>query len=310
MTPADELRDLLTRAEKRVVTPGDGGGAPELYAWLDEIAGLWPALIASGADLRGEKARWQSLQGEIKTRANAVLRAWQHAGGLAAARLAGNPDRDNWWWWLDEQTTAQRSSRRKRAALIVGIVVLALALGSQALRVLLPVDPVVRDVYRLRESARRALDAGDTAGALASYQQAIERSPNDPQLLVMQGVLSEQLGDLNAAASAFDAARAASLDDAAYHIERGFAYLEVLAPEKALEEGMQAVQAAPQDGRAWMLVGSARERLGDSAGALDAYTQASTVAAESDPEIAAIARIRMAGMLQSMQETAPITPQP
>lgn len=309
-SPIDLMRDLLLRAEKRVVALAEGGGAPELYAWLDEIAASWPVLIASGADLRGEKARWQSLQGEVSARAGAVLRAWQSAGGLPAARLAANPNADNWWWWLDQQTAAQRSRRRKRAALIAAIAVVVLIVASQALRVLLPVDPVVRDVYRLRESARRALEAGDTAGALANYREAVGRSPNDPQLLVMEGVLAEQLGELDAAASAFDAARAASPSDAAYHVERGFAYLEAFVPEKALAEGLQAVEASPEDGRAWMLVGAARERSGDLAGALDAYTQASTVAADSDPEITAVARMRMAGIMQSMQEVAPITPMP
>lgn len=310
MTAADQMRDLLARAEKRVVVPADGGGAPELYGWLDEIAATWPALLASGSDLRGEKARWQSLQGEVTTRAGAILKAWQKAGGLPAARLAADPDRDNWWWWLDEQVAAQRSRSLKRAAIIALVVVVVLALGSQVARVLLPVDPVVRDVYTLRENARRQLENGDAAGALASYQQAVQRSPDDSQLHLMVGVLAEQLGDSAQAGESFAAARAASPDEAMFYVERGFSYLEVKNLQKALEDGLQAVALKPEDGRAWMLVGAAREGEGDPAGALDAYSQASTVASDSDPEIAAIARMRMAGMLQSIQEIAPITPTP
>ncbi len=310
MTAADQMRDLLARAEKRVVAPADGSGAPEFYGWLDEVAAMWPALLASGSDLRGEKARWQSLQDQVTTRASAILKAWQKVGGLPAARLAADPDRDNWWWWLDEQVIAQRSRSLKRAAIIALAVVVVLALGSQVARVLLPVDPVVRDVYALREKARRLIENGDAAGALSSYQQAVQRSPDDPQLHLMVGVLAEQLGDSALADESFAAARLVSSDEASFYVERGFGYLEVRNPQKALEDGLQAAALKPEDGRAWMLVGTAREGVGDPAGALEAYSQASTVANDSDPEIAAIARMRMAGMMQSIQEIAPITPAP
>lgn len=309
-TPADKLRDLLTRAEARVVAPADGGGVHELYGWLDEIAAAWPALNASGADLRAEQARWQSLQDQIRTRSQAVLRAWKQAGGLPAARLAGNPAGDAWWWWLDEQVEAQRAARRQRAVLIGVAVVAALVVASLALRVLLPVDPVVRDVYRLQEEARRALEAGDMAGALASYQAAVERSPGDPQLHVMLGVLAERLGDSGAANDAFAAGRALSPSEAAFYSDRGYSYLAIAAPDQALADGLQAVDLAPQDGRAWMLVGSTYEALGDATGAYDAYLEASKVAEENDPQITAVARIRMAAMLQAIQAPAEITPAP
>ena len=74
--------------------------------------------------------------------------------------------------------------------------------------------------------------------------------------------------------------------------------------------GLQAVAVAPQSGRAWMLVGSAYESLGDTASAYDAYSQASTVSEETDPQITAIARMRMAGMLQAIQAPSEITPEP
>ncbi len=304
------MRDLLARGEKRVVAPADGGGVTELYGWLDEIAAAWPALIASGSDLRAEKARWQSLQDQVSTRSRAVLQAWKREGGLPAARFAADPVRDNWWWWLDEQVAAQRASSRKRAVLIVVAVVAVLALGSLVLRVLFPVDPVVRDVYRLSEDARRALEVGDTAGALASFQQAVERSPDDLQLRVMVGVLAEMLGDSATASDAFAAAQAVSPDEASFYTERGFGYLEVKLSEKALADGQQAVALAPQDGRAWMLVGSASEAVGDAAGAYYAYSQASQVSEESDPQITAMARIKMAGMLQAIQAPEAITPVP
>ncbi|MCB9153595.1 MAG: hypothetical protein H6649_06000 [Caldilineae bacterium] len=103
-TWADKMRDLLTQAEKRVVAPDDGS-VRELYGWLDEIAAAWPALIASGADLRGEKARWQSLQSQVSTRAGAVLRAWQRRAawrprGLRSSLLATTGGGGWTRWWL------------------------------------------------------------------------------------------------------------------------------------------------------------------------------------------------------------------
>ena len=113
-----------------------------------------------------------------------------------------------------------------------------------------------------------------------------------------------------AADDAFAAARAALPDDASFFSERGYGYLELQVFDKALEDGLQAVAVAPQSGRAWMLVGSAYESLGDTASAYDAYSQASTVSEETDPQITAIARMRMAGMLQAIQAPSEITPEP
>jgi len=59
-----------------------------------------------------------------------------------------------------------------------------------------------------------------------------------------------------------------------------------------------------------MLVGSAYEALGDAAAAYDAYSQASIVAEKNDPQITAVARIRMAAMLQAIPAPAEITPAP
>jgi hypothetical protein len=101
VTPADELRELLGAAEDRAVDPRAGGGVPELFHWMDEIAQLLPALAADGVDLKAERARWQTLQAQVYRRGHRLLAAWPRPSSLAEARSTMQPDPTHWWWWLD-----------------------------------------------------------------------------------------------------------------------------------------------------------------------------------------------------------------
>ncbi|MEJ5200478.1 MAG: hypothetical protein WHX53_16280, partial [Anaerolineae bacterium] len=59
LTPADELRELLTRCEKQLPNlKGSREQAAELLFQMDRIAELWPQVEALGADLRPEAGRW------------------------------------------------------------------------------------------------------------------------------------------------------------------------------------------------------------------------------------------------------------
>lgn len=308
MTSADDLRASLALAEKRIVALDDDGGPAELFRLLDEIALLMVGLTADGVDLRAEQTRWESLQAQVSGRARAILRAWKRRGGLAAARAQVSPPVENWWWRLDSEASAQQ--RRRMGRLVVGAVaaVALLALAAAAFRLAFPVDPAVRDLYRLHLRAEEALQRGDPAAALAAYRDAVSRAPADVESQIMVGVLAESLGEADLADQSFAAARALTAGEGEFVVERGFGYLRAGLADKANADGQQAVALKPDDGRGWMLLGGAREALGDAAGAVDAYSQVAAVAAETDPQLVVLARVRMAAILQTIQavqETAP-----
>ena len=76
VTPADELRELLTSAEKLAASvSGNAQNAAGLLAALDRIAELWPLLDAQGVDLRSEAGRWETLQAVVQRRGAAIVEA-------------------------------------------------------------------------------------------------------------------------------------------------------------------------------------------------------------------------------------------
>jgi hypothetical protein len=119
VTPADDLRQLLSQSEERLINLSDQTSAADLYSRLDQIADLMPQIQARGGDMRAEEARWQSLQERIEARGPRVLRAWQGSARLAAARQAAKPDPARWWGWIDQKVAERRRRRlwRRRCAI-------------------------------------------------------------------------------------------------------------------------------------------------------------------------------------------------
>ncbi len=177
VTPADDLRQLLSQSEERLINLSGPTSAAELYSRLDQITDLLPQFQATGGDIRAEEARWQSLQERIETRGPRVLRAWQGSARLAAARQAANPDAGRWWWWIDQKVAEQRRRRLRRIGSVVLALLAVVAVIAFVLPRLFPVDPVVRESYRLQLRAETALANGDLAAGYQALSQAIAIDP-------------------------------------------------------------------------------------------------------------------------------------
>lgn len=305
LTPADTARELLAQSEKRVVAPDEGAGVLELLGWMDELADLWPELEASGADLRGERTRWESLQSQVQARAARLLRAWQGPQTLAQARQAANPARDHWWWWLDRWLADARRRRMRRVAIgAAAAVVAGLALVFVLSRVF-RVDPQVQAVYRLQLAAEEALQAGDPAAARPLLEQAAAIDPGRTDVQVLLGAVADRLGDTAQAEQAWQAARVAIGDEARFLAQRGRAYLQVGLADQALQDEQAAIQLQPDLAAAHFFLGMALETAGRSTEAIQAYSRASELAVESDPQLVVMARSRLAALLQQPVSPAP-----
>lgn len=311
VTPADELRELLGAAEDRVVDPRTGGGVPELFQWMDKIAQLLPALAADGVDLKAERARWQTLQAQVHRRSHRLLQAWPGPSSLAEARPTLQPDPSHWWWWLDQEVAAARRRRLVRGAMllaaVVAVAVSVIALVSR----LLPVDPQVRELQRLRFQVETALADQDRATARNLLQQAVSLDPTDPGLQVQLGVAAEELGEGDQAMAAWDEALGLlGHDEAQFRMLRGQAYLAYGRLEQALEDEQEAVALAPDRAGAYYFLGLAHELLGHRAEAIAAYTRAAELAGDTDPQLVVLARTRLATLLQQPAPAAGSSPAP
>jgi len=299
ITPADELRNLLSECERALgKLRGAGDAALGILHGLDRISELLPQLEARGVDLRAEQARLDTLQAQLHRKARALLRELRASGGLAAARQAVQPDSARWWWYLDGEVRAAR--RRSLRRLLLSLVVLAALLAAAVLlyqRFLAP-DPLTAQVQRLAFEAERLLEGGDYASALAHFEEAQALRPDDVELLLWRGVLYERTGRDEEAAAAFAAARALS-DAVGFHTARGQIYVRLWQGEKALAEAQALLEADPQSPGGYYLLGNAYEIQDRVAEALAAYGRASQLAEErKEIELTALARVRMAFLLQ------------
>lgn len=304
VTPADDLRQLLSQSEERLINLSDQTSAADLYSRLDQIADLMPQIQARGGDVRAEEARWQSLQERIEARGPRVLRAWQGSAQLGAARQAANPGADHGWWWIDQKVAEQRQRRLRRIGGVALALLALVAVAVFALPRLFPVDPVVRQSYRLQLQAETALANSDLAAGYQALSEAIAIDPGNVSLLILHGVVADLLGDPAAAEQSWQQARGLLLgDEAQFFTERGQSYLRAHQAVKAIDDLRAATALDPTSARAYLVLGGALETEGRYPEALSAYQQASDLAdAAGNAELTVMARAQMANLFPRMQD--------
>lgn len=316
VTPADELRELLTSAEKMVASvSGNPDNAVALLSALDRIAALWPLLDAQGVDLRSEAGRWETLQATVQRRGSAIVEALKPLGGIQALRRQTHPGGDEGAWWrLDEHLAdTRRRMVRRNAAVISGVMLVTVAVYF-ALRLLFPVDPKVVEASRLLGRGDRLVqEAGDYASASEEYQQAVEWTPDNMEIWLRLGAVQEQLGDEVAAQASFARARRLIGTDIEFYRLRAASYLLLAMIDEAERDLLQMFALEPENAMAWYLLGSVYEARNDLGPAVDALSKASDYAIETNQlELTALARTRMGFLMQRLgmpqgAETAPAT---
>lgn len=310
-TAADELRTVLAQSEDRIVKLGGRKAAEELYSGMDRLAELWPVIQETGVDVRGEWTRWESLQAQFKTRGTKVLAAWGGSQALQKARAAAAPDTSDWWWWLDEWVAQKRRRRLLKTAGILATVISVAAIGLFLVNRLFPVDERVREAYTLRTNSEAAIMTGDYEQAINSMKQAVAILPEDPSLHIMYGVLADLKGDAITAAKAWDTARALLQgNDSEFLVQRGMAYGQTNQFDKSVQDELAAIALDPNSAKAYLYLGAAYEGQDKITEALDAFTKASDLSSDTDPELTVMARTRMASLLQKAPFSLPTDASP
>ena len=204
VTPADELRSLLTDSEKLVANVSHSGvKIAQLLENMDRLVELWPRLEDAGMDLRPEAGRWETLQAATYKQAPRILAELRPTGGLPSLRaqhglpqqprLPQQPtgsfqDEDGWWWYLDLTVRRQRLRQLRRLALGVVAVMAVIALLNFALNKFFPIDPKVSASQSRQMAGQQAIQTGgDVQQALVKFREATGLNSRRSRCLDLDG---------------------------------------------------------------------------------------------------------------------------
>ncbi|GAB4561012.1 MAG: hypothetical protein Kow0047_08040 [Anaerolineae bacterium] len=300
LTPADELRDILGRLERRLANVGSATAeeAMEIFTWLDQVRALMIQLEQEGVDLRPERTRLEGIEGTLRNKAGIIVR--KVGLRLPKKREELQPEEDRWWWWLDRYVLERTRRRLIRAGMAVG----AIALIGIAIYVLMtyifPPDPNVEKAQSFQMAAERYLMEGNWEEAARNYEEALTYTPNDMSLWIWLGVVREHLGDQAGAEEAFRRARELAPSELEYRVLRSQIYTQAGDGEKGLAEADIAVSLDPNSANAHFARAGALERLGRHVEAIAEFELTSQLAEETDPQLVVLARMRMGMLLQTM----------
>lgn len=297
-TPAERVREVLDRAEKRVVgTRGAGHQALELLHLLDQAADGLKELDGADTDFRAEATRFETVQRQLRRRQKQFLS--EVGAALQEARAGVRPDPWRWWWFLDEALAQQRRHQLRRVlvGIVVGVLVLAAAWVVYD-RFIAP-PPNVRQAFQHGASGQSRAEQGDLRGALAEFEAAVALDPADSEHWVWKGMMHVKLNEMDEAAAAFDMARSLSETDLGFLLERGMSYLRLGDLEAANADAEQAIAEYPEAGWARILRANVSVERGDTFAALTDLDQAAELAAAADDiQLEAYARTQRAMVLQ------------
>ncbi len=277
-------------------------GLDDAYRGLQEIENEQSRKVA--------EAQFGGIVAKMRREAGLMLRDLGGRSALAEERARVQPPGEHTWWYLDEHMDHLRKNALRRLLVTGGIIVVAVAVLAVVYQRFLAPDPQVALRYRYAQSAQDTLIQGDYAKGLAEIEQGLAISPRDPELLTLKGVLLELSGEEAAAKATFT--EAAGLFERAedFYVARGQSYAMANQPEKALADAEEAIRRNPDLAEAYLLSGQAHELLQMFQAALADYDQAYITAEATEKlQLAALARMRMAMLMQSMNiQSLPTAP--
>ncbi len=309
-TPLDRIRGHLTQAEKLLANLGPGNVA-EFLALLDQIDVGLRALEAQGIDARPERTRQESILNRLQRDPHRVVQAARGAGGLGRLRQAHLPA-EGFWWHLDRLAREQRRRAWLRSLRVALVLLLVVGGGYGLLIRLFPPDPQAVLMSELvSELQERALEQ-DWEGALERIQEAKARvDPTDPELRAWEAAILERMGDRARAQAVVRALFESTPPQEQWSlwITLGNVRLTVGDLAGAEEAAQQALVLAPQEPLVHYLLGNVAEAAGRPREAIEHYQRAFDLAQDTDPQLAALSRVRLGFLLQSLPVLEP-TPAP
>ena len=301
---ATALRENLAEAERLVVNVSPDN-VETLLVLLDELDGQFETLALDQVDLRGEEGRWEGLQSRLARRPAPIVTSGRKAGGWEGLRLRHAPA-TNFWWRLDHLLAERRRRLIIRSVGSVVAIVALIALALWGVNKLFPPDPDALLLMDANSQIDQFLRVQDWQGALDVVETARTTLPVDSEWLSWEVALAEQTGDNKRAQTALARLQQVLAEQPAQIWlsvgERRLAVGDLDGAEAAVRK---AEALAPDNPQVYFLLANIAEFRGDYAAALDLFDQTYTLAEQTDPQLAAIARIRMGNLMQRGPGSAP-----
>lgn len=303
---ATSLREDLAEAE-RLIVQLRRDNVEAFLQLMDRIDGSFTLLETSGLDLRPEQTRWGSLLSKLSREAGRVMRSIDVAGGLEQLRKA-NPPAEGMWWQLDAVVATARRRLIRRLGITIGTIAAVLAVVWALLTYVFPPDPNTVVTSEAITTLQQLSFEGRWEDALSTIEAAkAQLTQPDAELLIWEGVVRDKLGQSERSRQALEEARA--LVSADQHVSYlwtvGSIRLWINDLEEARIVGDEAIALDPTNPQGYFLLASVAEAEEDTGAALDLFEEAYQLAAESNPQLAVIARVRMGSLLQRPANMSP-----
>ena len=307
-SPGDQLRGALDDAEKTILRmrPAQVEG---FLTGLDRLEAQFQILEAGGLELVGERTRQESVISRLHDQPRLVTKPAGQVGGLAALRRKNYPASDE-WWHLDAVEAEQRRQLVRRLLTSLGVIVGVILAVYITLTYVFPPDPnaVLSSGATGQLPDLIARGEWETADRLIGETLA-QMTVEDVELLIWQSVLAAHFGRQKEADDAFAQAKALVAADrqAVFWSTVGNVRLAAGDLAGARVAAEEALVVDPNEAQAYFVLASLAESEGDVPGAIAAFEKAFQLAAESNPQLAVIARVRMGMLMQSGPSMGPTT---
>ena len=297
-TPINQLREGLDKAE-RLVVQVDGTTIAEFLTLLDTIEQQFEEIEATGADVRPERTRWDSLLNRLNNHPDSVVRAADVAGGMDKLRAA-HPPAASFWWHLDKTITRRRIATTRRLAITFVTLVVIIVGGYWAINTFFPPNPEAVLMVETSNAIDQLVAEQRWEEALEVVRAARAQLPDEPDLLIWEVVLNERMGNQEAAAAAMaEAEQLMAGSPAELWVMLGTNRLNVGDVEGASKAADQALALDPDLAQVYFLRGSIAETQGDLPAAIENFEKTFALAQETSPQLAVIARVRMGQLMQN-----------
>jgi len=232
------------------------------------------------------------------------------AAGIAALRSARAPARQRWWWYLDEYVAEQRKLALRNLARTGIILVVVFAIAALIYQTWFRPDPAVIARMGYTGAAQRASEEGNLNLALQGIDNGVAEFPDDGEILLWRATILSLLKRPQDAEAAFQAARVAYPDEITYLVTRATVRTQANDIAGAYADALAATKLSPDSAQAFLVLGGAQELSGETQKATQSYsTAASLAAAAKETQMEAMAKVRLAMLMQSGGSIFP-TPQP
>ncbi|HRW09633.1 MAG TPA: tetratricopeptide repeat protein [Caldilineaceae bacterium] len=307
--PANALRNALDQAERRIVQL-NRDNVEDFLVLLDQIEHFFETIDTGDIDLRSEAVRWRSLLSRLNSKPQPLAAAAARAGGMATLRTK-HPPADSFWWHLDAEVTKRRLQAARRAVTTLVILLVVVVGGYYLINAIFPPNPEAVRMLEVTSQLDELIASQQWEEALTLVKETQAELPNEVELVLWEVVFTNELGDTERAAAAWQRAQEMLPDqEAMLLVQLGTFYLQAGDLARAATTGNDAYALAPENPQVTFLLGNVAEAREDLPTAIAMFEKTYDLAEADNPQLAVIARVRLGNLLQrapSILPSAPVT---